>query len=53
MEGKEDVGFDARLELMEDGADCEIAFEIPESLFDAHELKVMAQEPGGSTLWWW
>jgi hypothetical protein len=29
-EGNEDVRFDARLELMEDGADCEIALEIVE-----------------------
>jgi hypothetical protein len=46
-EGNEDVRFDARLEVMEDGADCEIALEIPESLFDPHELEVIAPPPGG------
>jgi hypothetical protein len=46
-EGNEDVRFDARFELMEDGAYGEIPLEVPESLFDAPELKVIAPERSG------
>src|SRR5882757_11223536 len=45
-EGDEDVGFDALLVLVEDGADGEVALEVLEGLFDGDELDVVLPEQG-------
>ena len=46
QEGDEDVRLDARLALMEDRPDGEIAFEVLERLFDRDQPQVMAPQLG-------
>ena len=46
-EADEDVGFDASVELVKDGAQAEVALEGAKALFDAHEIDVVAPELGG------
>jgi len=44
QEGDEDVRLDARLALVKDRPDREIAFEVLERLFDRHQQQVMAPQ---------
>src|SRR4030095_7192077 len=46
QEGDEHVGLDARLELVKDRSDCEVAFEVLEGLLDCHQQQVMAPQLG-------
>jgi len=41
QEGDEDMGLDSPFVLMEDRADRQVALQVLEGLFDAHELNVM------------
>jgi hypothetical protein len=47
QEGDEDVRLGARLELVKDRPDCEVAFEILERLLDRHQQQIMAPQLGG------
>ena len=46
QEGNEDVGLDARLELVKHGSDRQIAFEVLECLLDRHQQQIMAPQLG-------
>jgi hypothetical protein len=46
QEGDEDVGFDARLELVKDRPDREIAFEVLERLFDPDKQQIVTPQFG-------
>src|SRR5260370_6657887 len=50
QEGDEDVRLDARLELVKDRPDCEVAFEILERLLDRHQQQIMAPQLAGGFL---
>jgi hypothetical protein len=47
QEGDEDVGLNPRLVLMEHRADCQIALEVAERLFDGDQLDVVLPELSG------
>src|SRR5215510_3837633 len=46
QKGNEDIGLDARLELVKDRPDGQIAFEVLERLLDRHQQQVMAPQLG-------
>jgi hypothetical protein len=49
QEGDEDVRLDARLELVKDRPDREVAFEVLERLLYRHQQQVMAPQLGRSS----
>src|SRR5262249_25026752 len=46
QEGNKDVGLDARLELVKDRPDRQIAFEVLECLLDRHQQQIMTPQLG-------
>ena len=46
QEGDEDVGLNARLELVKDRPDREVAFEVLERLFDCNQQQIVAPQLG-------
>lgn len=46
-EAEEDVSFNAGVQLVEDGPQAEVAFEVAEAFFDPDEVDVVAPEDGG------
>ena len=47
QKGDENVGFNSALVLVEERADCQVAFEIAEGFFDGDELDVVLPQLGG------